>query len=397
MKKFIINIIIIFLAIFSTTVTNAQEISGYVETEGRAFSSGSLYPEQKRNNFSLAAQLEFYHEFNYNSILTFTPFARYDLSDSRRNHFDIRELSYMLFGDTWEFKLGISKVFWGAAEFVHLVDIINQTDAVESISFEEKLGQPMVNISLFGNWGAIDLFVLPYFRERTFPGRNGRLRFPILIDTKNPRYESLAKERHVDFALRYSQTFGDWDAGLHYFRGTNREPALKLELIDNLEPVLVPLYKQINQIGLDLQGVMGEWLFKMEALYRQSKEDDFFAWVGGFEYTFVGVAGTEIDLGIIGQWAYDDRGKYAATPYNNDAIFGLRLSLNDHAGTELLAGFIQDLHSSARALNVEVSRRLGTNLRLALKTWAFLTFPEGDVMYSFRDDDFIQMKLTYYF
>jgi len=32
--------------------------------------------------------------------------------------------------DDWELTTGVSKVYWGVMEAVHLVDIINQTDFV---------------------------------------------------------------------------------------------------------------------------------------------------------------------------------------------------------------------------------------------------------------------------
>jgi len=54
--------------------------------------------------------------------------------------------------------------FWGVTEFQHLVDIINQTDLVENIDTEDKLGQPMINLALINDWGTVDLFIMPYFR-----------------------------------------------------------------------------------------------------------------------------------------------------------------------------------------------------------------------------------------
>ena len=35
----------------------------------------------------------------------------------------------------------------------------NQTDGVEDIDSEDKLGQPMVNLTLERDWGALDLYV----------------------------------------------------------------------------------------------------------------------------------------------------------------------------------------------------------------------------------------------
>ena len=88
--------------------------------------------------------------------------------------------------DESELRVGLRKVFWGVTESQHLVDIINQTDLVESLDGEEKLGQPMINYALINDWGTLDLYLLPYFRERTFSGINGRLRSSLYVDTTNP-------------------------------------------------------------------------------------------------------------------------------------------------------------------------------------------------------------------
>ena len=63
----------------------------------------------------------------------------------------------------WSLSIGLGKVFWGVTEFNHLVDVINQTDLVEGIDGEAKLGQPKINLSLINHWGALDFFVLPGF------------------------------------------------------------------------------------------------------------------------------------------------------------------------------------------------------------------------------------------
>jgi hypothetical protein len=127
---------------------SAHEVSGYVAVRGRFFPHPPLDPEQESKDGSIAAQLEYYHEWENGSSFTFVPFARLDSADSERTHFDIRELNYLHLADAWELRVGIGKVFWGTTEFVHLVDIINQTDGVESADGEEKLGQPMVHLSI---------------------------------------------------------------------------------------------------------------------------------------------------------------------------------------------------------------------------------------------------------
>jgi hypothetical protein len=381
----------------NASVAIANEFSGYMTVEGRLFFNDPRFPGQSRNNVSFAIQPEYYHEWENGSSFIFVPFARLDSADSRRSHFDVREMNYLWLGDPWELRVGIGKVFWGVTEFVHLVDIINQTDLVEDPDGEEKLGQPMVNLTLPKDWGTIEMFLLPYFRERTFPGTDGRLRSALVVNTDKAAYESGAEEGHLDIALRYSHSIGNWDFGIYNFNGTGREPTMRLALDENGLPVLIPTYEQINQTGVDVQTVAGEWLWKLEALYRSGQGKDFFASTGGFEYTFVGIADTSMDLDVIGELAYDDRGAEATTPFENDAMFALRLAVNDASSSEVLMGFIQDLDSSSRSFSIEGSRRFGDRWLLSIESRVFLDQSEGDVLYSIRDDDYFQLKLAYYF
>ena len=178
-------------------VASSHELSGNVAVEGRLFFNNPLFDDQQKDCGSLSAEPEYYHQWDNGIGLTFVPFARIDSADKERSHVDIRELNIVWPGDSWELRLGVGKVFWGVTEFLHLVDITNPTDAVENIDGEDKLGQPMVNLSIIQDWGVVDLFVLPYFRERTFPGKKGRLRTAFVVETDEPEYESSAEEHHI--------------------------------------------------------------------------------------------------------------------------------------------------------------------------------------------------------
>lgn len=390
--SYVAIILIVTLGLIYPSVTIAGELSGYIAAESRTFLDDATFSGQKRDDYSFAFQPEYYHEWEDGSSFIFVPFLRLDSADSRRTHFDIRELNYLWLTDEYELRVGIGKVFWGTTEFVHLVDIINQTDLIENIDGEDKLSQPMVQLSIDRDWGVLDMFVLPYFRERTFPGSKGHLRSGLVVDTDHPRYESAAEEHHVDFALRYSHTIGDIDFGIYHFVGTGREPTLI-----NENNKYIPFYEQINQTGLDLQLVAGQWLWKLETLYRTGQGDGFFAGVGGFEYTMVGIAQSSADLGIIGEWAYDQRCDDTTTGFQNDAMFGVRLAFNDAASTELLAGLVQDVDGSARSVSIEASRRIGSNWKLSLEARTFFEIPESDPIYGLRNDDFVLLELAYYF
>jgi len=377
--------------------TQALELSGYIAAEGSFFVTDPLYIEQRHDSVSVAAKPEIYHELENGSSFIFTPFARIDSADDERTHVDIRELNYLWLHDDFELRAGIGKVFWGSTEFFHLVDIINQTDLVENIDGEDKLGQPMLHLAVPREWGVLDMIVLPYFRERTFPGEQGRFRTQVVVDTDKADYESSAGEHNIDLALRYSHTIGDWDFGIYHFHGTGREPSLQLRSDPAGKPYLQPFYELIDQTGLDVQTVKGNWLLKLESIYRSGQADDFFACIGGFEYSFVNIKSSGIDFGLIGEWAYDERGSGSTSGFDNDLMAGARLALNDADSTEVLAGLKQDLDSDESVFSLESTRRIGDNWKFAVDAFFVLDSSEEDPINVLRDDDNIQIELMYFF
>ena len=376
----------------------AHEVAGYAAGEVRLFPNDALYSGQDDQSSSFVIQPEYYHEFESGSSFAFTPFFRLDSGDQERTHLDIRELTYLWLKEDFELRVGVRKVFWGVTEFIHLIDIVNQTDLVESVDTEDKLGQPMVNFSVSRDWGTVDIFWLPFFRERTFVGTGGRLRGASVVDETRTQYESTAEEWHSDWALRYSHTFGDIDMGLSQFVGTNRDPTLLDGTDSNGDDIKIPKYEQIKQTSLDVSYVIGEWLWKLESLYRTGQgNEDYFAWAGGFEYTSVGVFESSLHLGFVGEWLYDDREDDADTAFENDIAGGLRLTVNDAASSEALLGWVQDVDTSARLLFLEASRRFGSNWLLNIEMRLSLDQPASDFLFEQRKDDLFQAELFYYF
>ena len=373
--------------------------SGHLSGELRWFPERAAHPGQRDFFPALAIQPELYRSWDDDrQSLTIVPFVRLDPVDSERSHVDLREFTWRRTGDGWELRAGLRKVYWGVTESRHLVDIINQTDLVESPDGEEKLGQPMVNLSLTREWGIIDLFVLPYFRERTFPGTKGRLRSEPRVDWDHPRYESAAREHHVDWAVRWFNTLGDWDVGLAHFSGTGRDPLFQAGVDSGGgSPVLFPYYVQIDQTSLDVQATLDAWLWKLELATTRELGQRHTAAVGGFEYTFVGVFDSDADLGLIGEYLFDDRGDAAPTPFQSDVMVGMRLALNDARSTDLLLGAIVDPDSGAMAWSLEASRRIWEAWKISLEGRTFIDLPATDPLSSFRRDSHLQLDLARYF
>ena len=397
MKKY--SILLSTALLVSSASLWANEWSGNISLELRQFNENGISSSQKKQYSSVSIQPEWFHEWQGGSqSLTFVPFYRWDEHDAERTHSDIRELSWLKIFDESELRVGLRKVFWGVSESQHLVDVINQSDLVEGIDGEEKLGQPMINYAFINDWGTVDLFILPYFRERTFSGVNGRFRSLIHVDTKTPIYESSDKEKHIDYAARWSHSIGDWDIGLSYFDGTSRDPSFKVTSDSNGNTTLSPVYNLLQQTGLDLQATMQAWLWKMEMVNRKINTENYNAATLGFEYSFYGVFDSSSDLGLVMEYLYDDRDAKATTPFEDDVMAGLRWTMNDENDTSMLIGVVADRDDSSRLYSIEASRRMSENLKLTLEARAFSGLTDSaNPLYSVRKDDFVQLELGYYF
>ncbi|MCC1498331.1 hypothetical protein [Alcanivorax sp. 1008] len=378
----------------------AWEWRGEAGLEGRYFTAGPGAADYWHNG-SAYLQGQLLHEWNdRRDLFTFTPFYRIDENDDQRTHGDIRELMWIHVADQWESRIGIGKVFWGVTEGRHLVDIINQTDAVEQQDMESKLGQPMINLSVVRDWGTLDFYLLPGFRERTYGGVDGRPSLPLPVESDAARYASSAEDKRIDGAVRWQQMFGSLQIALSHFSGTGREPLLFVNLF---EFQFEPYYPVIEQSGMELQYLLGGWLFKAEAIRRSGNrfERAMHAADVGFEFTQPGVFGSGLDLGWIAEYLWEDRDERFVSPFASDVLVGNRLTFNDIASTELLWGLIWDPDSGDRIYTLESSRRFGSQWRATLEGQFYSRIDASPGVPSplsvFADEDMIQLEVIRYF
>lgn len=374
------------------------DFGGYIEPEVRIFMQDASDPDHQEDaNLSVAGELELEVFLPYEQTLVLEPFARVDLNDDERTHWDVRRAFYERVFDAFELRIGFNRVFWGRTEAAHLIDIVNQTDAVENVDGEEKLGQPMVNVSFPTDFGLFDFYWLPYFRERTFEGINGRPRIDIPIREDLVMYEEGDEETLEDFAVRWSHYYGPFDFGLAYFNGTGRDPVLTPTLDKNGTLVLAPYYPRIEQVSVDFQATFGPALYKFEGFRREQMGDTWMQASGGIEYTFYQAFGGDADLGIVAEYIWDERGESGMYPFQNDAFFGARWTANDVQSTAILAGTIVDVQGGGYSASVEAERRIGEDYFLSIEGRFFFEQPVTDPLYSYTDDDFLQLRLARYF
>lgn len=388
-----------FLAINTASVSAAEvNFQGYIEMEARYFNQRPSYPQQESESLSLAFEPEIYgHSDDRKDSFSFRPFYRIDNTDDNRTRGDIRELYWLHVANEYEVKLGVSRVFWGVAESNHLVDIINQTDFAESYDREVKLGQQMIHFSSEQNFGLIDVFVLPGFRERTYTGEKGRFRPPIAIDKDNAMYQSSSKDKHIDYAARLSNSFDDTELAFSVFRGTSREPII-VPLVNGSEVSLTPYYQIITQAGVEGEWLLEDWTFKFEGLYRKTQNDDFTAAVMGFEYTDYSIFTSAYDLGYLVEYHVDKRRNKSMAPFQNDTFLGLRLSFNDVNSSSLLAGVIYDHDHGSESWFFEAATRVYNDFTMNINGQVFNHIPSDDLpLYIVKNDDFIELEIKWNF
>lgn len=439
------------LLLVSASVS-AWDLRPRLELETRGFPDTRA---GERLTGSLAAGLEGYHDFSGREKrrLNFDLFARVDSDDNARTRFEARDLYYQHRGDAFEFRAGNRRVFWGVTESRHLVDILNQSDLAEDLDTEAKRGQPMFNLALIHDTGVFDLFLLPYQPARTFPGETGYPQLPFAVAEDEAQYESLRGPHHLDAAVRYAASIGGVDIGLAYFDGTAREPRLQACLRrgsgfqgtdngpncdvvaaaqarapqspfpDDLTPllqalgifpsdeaaradieaevrrqlVLVPAYDRLRQVSLELQYVIESLALKLETLVREDSRGRSAAAVAGFEYNLGDVWGSGADVGLLAEYLFDEDDSGLNVRYRDDVFAGVRVSLNDEAGSELLAGVIADRNGFGNyAYGLEAGRRLSDSLRLSLDARGFADVP-ADSVESFLDGQtLVRLTLEYF-
>lgn len=354
---------------------------------------------------SLAITLSYQESINPDTRFSFKGFARYDHMDPARSHADIRELvwSHRLSAPDqpiWDLRIGVDKVFWGSAESNHLVDIVNSTDAVENIDSSEKLGQPMVRLTTRRDYGTLDFLLLPYFRPATASGPNGRLRPPTALTEVPVRYNQSLEELFPSWAARWSNRLGKADLGLYYFQGINRDPRVTQSnaVITATNPYgLIANYDRMRQWGFDASYLLGDFTFKGEYLIRYTQGSHFRAAVGGIEYTFGSLLGTDWDLNLVFERNVDSRGENSAAILQNDNFHGIRLAFNDVQSTQLKIGYMYDRSDGSKTMRIEATRRLTDTVTMRVEAQLFHDIASTNPLYIVSQDSYVQLSATYYF
>ncbi len=476
------------------------DVQGRLSFETQRFLDTGLYQQQTEYSLGTVFETELYAEpeieGSYNWGVTFAPFYRHDVIDSSRTHGDIRKASIDWYGDSLELGFGWKQVFWGTTNTQNLVNVINPADGLEGGAGlgGTKLGLLMANALFFTDFGQVELYLMPVFREQDFAGEESRLRLGFRFEEDEARYEDGDEDRNLDVGIRWTHDIGDFTVGISYFKGTNRQPTfvpvftqenLTLEqqlafaqiedqcsadpeCTDAFVPILeayfeanpsdlqaieggiavrdlsnlaldqlialAPLYETFGQAGIEVAWLVAGSTFTLEAIYREKgtdlrgNEGPYAAAVTGWEYGWSNLFDSVWDLRLIVEYHWDERGDIATSLFEDDLALIYFLNLNNLSNTAIILALFQDLTGGGTIMNLGTSYNLNSFWKLSFNATMFFSdeesplletvleefagqdfFDEGlstdevrenldnDILLGdFKDEDFIQVQLEYF-
>ena len=380
---------VVFSLLLAATTNLQAQWRASVAVEERVFKDATIGAGASRYETALIFNGSFFHVWDGGyQALSIEPFLRLDIAPGGSGRADLREASWQYNRARWQVRIGMREVYWGVVESRQLVDVLNQRELVVAGPGYVKLGQAMVNVATNQEWGRLDLFLVPWFRERTYSGRARLLWSSLPIDTEHARRGPGARRRLLDWAVRWAHSLGDWDIGLSHFSGTNREPRFLLGQGLSGIPVAVPCYEIVDQTSLDLQWTTRGWLWKLEARMSDFETGRYAAVAGGFEYAFTDY------MGIFLEYVFDSRGELSTTSFADDFFVGARLLL--HEGI-IQATTFADRKTGNSVLSLVASRRIGNIASVGLEAQAFLGSGSREPAFAPRQHTHLTLSVSHFF
>ncbi len=340
---------------------------GELRLEGRVFGNDNN-PDTVDQALGLFGRMELYHRhrpFKEKVRL----YGRLDSQDFERTVLIVEEL--WAEAKFWELqlRLGFDLLNWTATEAFHPADIINARNFDSDIENYEKLGEPMIQLSLKAWRGSLTAYFMPVYIEPVFPSPSSRLNFgqpgqPLPASIRLRADGSFTTD---DFgpqgALRFTQTTGPIDFGVHLVHHMDRSQPQGVFDPETEETRI--LFRAVTQVGGTLQAVAGGALLKLETGYRLFADpSDPEQFVGvqdrdhlivalGFEYGIL--LSQQSTLTVLAEaqsiFGPDADVRQELQVFQRDALAGFRLELGDAASTELFMTVIVDLEDPSKVFH----------------------------------------------
>jgi hypothetical protein len=211
------------------------------------------------------------------------------------------ELHLTYYGETFEVSVGKQIFSWGVSQGLKPTDNLNAADFLD-VPTAHKLGIPALSFLRYGKVD-VQVVVAPRFTPHRLPGPENRwVILPeaalrqieeaagiapiIVIDQLLP--EETSDKIQTGVRLRSSSLVDGWDLELSAFHGLDPFGLFTARLAFNPLRVLVDaFYPEYTEVGGGFSTAAGAFTVHGEAVYHrtsQTIDDDYFQYVGGFDY-----------------------------------------------------------------------------------------------------------------
>lgn len=388
-------------------------LDGSMRAEYRYFTEPSNDPRSLSKNMSLLGEFE--AGLNYKKFESkFWNAGRKDFNDPARTRILPYENWVAYKTDNMQVKVGTQIENWAMAEIFHPSDIFNSRNFDSELENSEKLGEPSASLRFNVGGGFATLYYMPMFWSPILPSnvsrfqgvpRNVNLLEPIFFDKGK-----FGKDRDSvnQYAFRYTKTVGSADLAFHYLNAIDRQEALFLEDIaaDGARPV----FMRVQQIGAAGSVLVAENILKFDYVNRtfpdtgtsdnlgEIKELDHSIAALGFERTFALKSGPESTIFMEWQKIFGVNNIQARTfsIFQNDLMFGYRLSFNDLDSKELKVFLILDMEKSSETLwAMSYSQKFSNEVKFSIGVRGISAFRGASK--ALNDADHAFLNLTYFF
>ena len=367
---------------------------GKVEFKASSYFENPSYSEQKDNFGEVQIEPSLFIE--QGSMHTFIQ-PRLRIGDTGASRADLREAHISFRANEMDIRIGSLLEFWGKTESYNPSDIINSYDYTSGLSDSQKLGAPAFKVSSDLNDGYLSLLLLPFFVENAYPGLSSRERLQTLVSSDTASYSNDASRNDSSYAIRYEGYQGDLDYGLSYFDGITREPYFTL----GPDGRLVPEYFPIQQIGIDVQYLLGDTALKTEIVRRTGQynangvAEDYIAGVVGAEHNIYGMFDSAYDLILVSELAADSRGKDSHTIFQRDFTFGGTLLLNNMDNSEFNLFLTRDLSYTSLLTRFSYSTRMNDGFTIKSNLNLYSNFEKDTSQAALAQDSNASITISY--
>ena len=179
---------------------------------------------------------------------------------------ELREGFVSWHGDALDFSLGRRIVAWGRADKINPTDVISSRDYKRLFAEDEDQRRGNLMATLARSFGDVTAtaYWLPELRPNVYP-----LDVPdgVTVLDQEGRFDAR------QFAARLDGFGHDFDWGLSYFDGLDRNPDARIESVDAFGAVTVrPLYRRAREVGADFATTVGQFGLRGEVAYRQADD-----------------------------------------------------------------------------------------------------------------------------